>query len=228
MSTTSVQTKEITWQLVRSNPEVKALLSMADQAMEIQGYTEHGDRHAKRIGKESGRVLEELGFSGREVRLARIAGYMHDIGNVINREGQAQTGALLAHGILTRMDMPPADIAEVLAAIGNHHEEDGSPVSNVSAALILCDKADVHSSRVRNLKFIKFDIHDRVNYAAKRSTLLIDRENKTITLSLEIDTSVAPVMEYFEIFMSRMLMSRRAAEFLGCQFQLLINGTKIV
>ncbi len=228
MKKESIQEKEIAWQQVRTNPEVKALLSMADQAMEIQGYTEHGDRHAKRIGKESARVLKELGFSDREVRLAAIAGYLHDVGNVINREAQAQTGALLAHGILTRMDMPPADIAEVLAAIGNHHEENGSPVSNVSAALILCDKADVHSSRVRNLKFIKFDIHDRVNYAAKKSTLLIDRDHKTITLSLEIDTNVAPVMEYFEIFMSRMLMSRRAAEFLGCKFELLINGTKIV
>jgi len=228
MKKDSVPKKEITWQQVRANHEVKALLAMADQAMEIQGYTEHGDRHAKRIGKESGRVLKELGFSDREVRLATIAGYLHDIGNVINREGQAQTGALLAYGILTRMDMPAADIAEILGAIGNHHEENGSPVSNVSAALILCDKADVHSSRVRNLKFIKFDIHDRVNYAAKKSTLLINRDDKTITLSLEIDTSVAPVMEYFEIFMSRMLMSRRAAEFLGCTFQLLINGTKIV
>jgi metal-dependent HD superfamily phosphatase/phosphodiesterase len=223
-----LKTNAITWQAVRSNPEVRALLKMADRAMEIQGYTEHGYRHAKRIGKESSRVLMELGFTDREVRLAAIAGYLHDIGNVINREGQAQTGATLAHGILIRMGMPPADIAEILAAIGNHHEENGSPVSNVSAALILCDKADVHSSRVRNLKFIKFDIHDRVNYAAKKSTLMIDPKKKTITLSLEIDTSVAPVMEYFEIFMSRMLMSRRAAEFLGCQFELLINGTKIV
>jgi hypothetical protein len=135
---------------------------------------------------------------------------------------------MLAHGILTRLGMEPADIAEVLAAIGNHHEEDGSPVSNVSAALILSDKADVHSSRVRNLKFIRFDIHDRVNYAAKKSTLTIHKDNKTITLSLEIDTAIAPVMEYFEIFMSRMLMSRRAAEYLGCQFQLVINGTKII
>jgi hypothetical protein len=173
-------------------------------------------------------VLKELGFSDREVRLATIAGYLHDIGNVINRESQAQTGAALAFGILTRMGMPPEDIAEILAAIGNHHEENGSPVSSVSAALILCDKADVHSSRARNLKFIKFDIHDRVNYAAKKSTLLIDKDQKTITLSLEIDTNVAPVMEYFEIFMSRMLMSRRAAEFLGCKFELLINATKII
>jgi len=223
-----LKTDTISWQAVRLNPEVKALLSAADQAMAVQGYTEHGPRHAKRIGKESSRILKELGFTDREVRLAAIAGYLHDIGNVINREGQAQTGAMLAYGILLRMGMPPEDIAEILGAIGNHHEENGSPVSNVSAALILCDKADVHSSRVRNLKFLKFDIHDRVNYAAKKSTLLIDKDKKTITMSLEIDTNVAPVMEYFEIFMSRMLMSRRAAEFLGCQFQLLINGTKIV
>jgi metal-dependent HD superfamily phosphatase/phosphodiesterase len=218
----------ITWQEVRKDPEVRALLKMADRAMEVQGYTEHGDRHATRIGKESSRVLKELGFSEREVNLAAIAGYLHDVGNVINREAQAQTGAMLAHGILTRLGMDPADIAEVLAAIGNHHEENGSPVSNVSAALILSDKADVHSSRVRNLKFIRFDIHDRVNYAAKKSTLAIDKANKTITLALEIDTAIAPVMEYFEIFMSRMLMSRRAAEYLGCKFQLVINGTKII
>jgi metal-dependent HD superfamily phosphatase/phosphodiesterase len=218
----------ITWQDVRRNQEVKAYVRMADQAMEIIGYTEHGDRHAQRVGKVAGRVLQELGFSDREVNLATISGYLHDIGNVINREAQAQTGALLAHGILSRMGMNPTDLAEVLAAIGNHHEEDGSPVSFISAALILSDKADVHSSRVRNPKFIKFDIHDRVNYAAKKSTLNIDKENKTITLALEIDTEISPVMEYFEIFMSRMLMSRRAAEFLGCTFQLVINGTKIV
>jgi len=218
----------ITWQQVRRDPEVKALLKMADKAMEMQGYTEHGERHARRIGKESERILRELGFPERESNLATIAGYLHDIGNVINREGQAQTGALLAHSILSRMGMAPKDLADVIAAIGNHHEENGSPVSNVSAALILSDKADVHSSRVRNPKFIKFDIHDRVNYAAKKSTVALDKKDKTITLSLEIDTEISPVMEYFEIFMSRMLMSRRAAEHLGCKFQLLINGTKIV
>ncbi|MFC1683040.1 HD domain-containing protein [Candidatus Zixiibacteriota bacterium] len=218
----------ITWQKVRNDPEVKAMIQMADQAMEVIGYTEHGERHAMRIGKVAGRVLKELGFPAREVNLAAVAGYLHDIGNVVNREAQAQTGALLAHGILSRMGMSPPDLSEVMAAIGNHHEEDGSPVSNVSAALILSDKADVHSSRVRNPKFIKFDIHDRVNYAAKRSTLNIDKENKAVTLALEIDTAISPVMEYFEIFMSRMLMSRRAAEFLGCNFHLVINGTKIV
>jgi len=218
----------ITWQKVRNDPEVKAMIQMADQAMEVIGYTEHGERHAMRIGKVAGRVLKELGFPAREVNLAAVAGYLHDIGNVVNREAQAQTGALLAHSILSRMGMTTTDLSEVMAAIGNHHEEDGSPVSNVSAALILSDKADVHSSRVRNPKFIKFDIHDRVNYAAKRSTLNIDKENKAITLALEIDTAISPVMEYFEIFMSRMLMSRRAAEFLGCNFHLVINGTKIV
>lgn len=218
----------ITWQDIRKNPEVKAYIQMADQAMEIIGYTEHGDRHGKRVGKVAGRILQELGFSEREVNLAIIAGYLHDIGNVINREAQAQTGALLAQGILCRMGMDPTDLAEVLAAIGNHHEEDGSPVSHISAALILSDKADVHSSRVRNPKFIKFDIHDRVNYAAKKSSLSIDKESKTITLALEIDTEISPVMEYFEIFMTRMLMSRRAAEFLGCTFRLMINGTGIV
>ena len=218
----------ITWQEVRQNPEVKSYIRMADQAMEVIGYTEHGDRHAQRVGKVAGRILQELGYSPREINLATIAGYLHDIGNVINREAQAQTGALLAQGILLRMGMDSADLAEILAAIGNHHEEDGSPVSRISAALILSDKADVHSSRVRNPKFIKFDIHDRVNYGAKKSTLNIDKANKTITLALEIDTEISPVMEYFEIFMSRMLMSRRAAEFLGCSFELVINGTKIV
>ena len=218
----------ITWQEVRQNPEVKSYIRMADQAMEVIGYTEHGDRHAQRVGKVAGRILEELGYPQREINLATIAGYLHDIGNVINREAQAQTGALLAHGILSRMGMDSADLAEIMAAIGNHHEEDGSPVSRVSAALILSDKADVHSSRVRNPKFIKFDIHDRVNYGAKKSTLNIDKANKIITLALEIDTEISPVMEYFEIFMSRMLMSRRAAEFLGCSFELVINGTKIV
>jgi metal-dependent HD superfamily phosphatase/phosphodiesterase len=216
------------WEQVRKDPEVKAVIKMADQAMAVIGYTEHGERHARRVAKGTERILQELGFSEREVNLAGIAGYLHDIGNVINREAQAQTGALLAHSILSRIGMKPADLAEIMAAIGNHHEEDGSPVSRISSALILSDKADVHSSRVRNPKFIKFDIHDRVNYAVKRSTLRIDKKNKTITLALVIDTEISPVMEYFEIFMSRMLMSRRAAELLGCTFQLMINGTKTV
>jgi metal-dependent HD superfamily phosphatase/phosphodiesterase len=218
----------ITLDDVMSNEMVKHYIRKADDFLGVIGYTEHGARHSKRVAKTARRVLGELEKDERTIMLASIAGYLHDIGNVINRVNHAQTGSILAHSILTSMNMPTADVAEVIGAIGNHHEEDGMPVSDVAAALILADKSDVHRSRVRNPEFVKFDIHDRVNYATTESVLDVNPDDTRIIFNLSIDTTIAAVMEYFEIFLSRMIISRRAADFLGCKFQMIINGTKII
>ena len=213
---------------VIKNEPVKNYLKKADNFLGIIGYTEHGERHSKRVAQTAERILNELKKDERTVTLGSIAGYLHDIGNVINREHHAQTGALIAHSVLTGMGMPVNDVSEIIAAIGNHHEEDGIPVSDTAAALILADKSDVHRTRVRNPKVIKFDIHDRVNYATTKSLLDVEKDEKKIIFNLTIDTSISPVMEYFEIFLSRMLISRRAADFLGCKFGMTINDTKII
>ena len=218
----------VTLKDVKEHPTVKKYIKKADNFLGVIGYTEHGERHANRVSKTAMTVLKELGMSKRTIILGSIAGYLHDIGNVINRVHHAQTGAIIAHSILTTMGMSVEDIAEIIGAIGNHHEDDGSPVSNVAAALILADKSDVHRSRVRNPAFIKFDIHDRVNYATTKSVLEVNKEEKKIIFNLKIDTGIAAVMEYFEIFLSRMLISRRAAAFLGCKFEMIINNTKVI
>ena len=195
------------------------------------GFTEHGFRHVGLVASIARNVLRLLDYDGRHQELAAIAGYLHDIGNVISRHGHATTGALLAHPILTRLGMTPDDIALVLGAIGSHgddHGRLGEPVHPVSAALILADKSDVHRSRVRNPDPSAFDQHDRVNYAATSSFLRVAPEAKTITLELTIDTTIAPVMHYFEIFLPRMLMSRRAAEHLDCNFHITINEVVVL
>lgn len=213
---------------VMNNETVKTYVHKADDFLGIIGYTEHGERHAKRVAKTAERILSDLEKKERIVTLGSIAGYLHDIGNVINRENHAQSGAVLVHSILTSMGMPVDDVSEIIGAIGNHHEEDGTPVSMVAAALILADKSDVHRSRVRNPEFVKFDIHDRVNYATTKSLLDVDKDDTKIIFNLTIDTTIAVVMEYFEIFLSRMIISRRAADFLGCKFQMIINGNKVI
>jgi metal-dependent HD superfamily phosphatase/phosphodiesterase len=210
------------------DPEVIALVAEADRQLEVLGYTEHGPRHARLVAKNARAVLSALGTEERLTELAAIAGYLHDIGNVVNRERHERASALLARDILLRSRMDHGETARIMAAIGNHDENTGNPVSEVSAALILADKADVHKSRVRNPEMINFDIHDRVNYAVKRSSLSVRSEDRSITFDLTVDTNVAPVMEYFEIFLSRMVISRRAADFLGCRFELVINGTRLV
>ncbi len=192
------------------------------------GYTEHGTRHARLVAKNSRRILIQLGYEERVAELSAIAGYLHDIGNVVNREAHERTSAVLARSILLRLGMNYDDVAKIMTAIGNHHEESGNPVSEVAAALILADKADVHRSRVRNPALVKFDIHDRVNYAVRSSTLSVDSVNRRIVFDLTIDVGIASVMEYFEIFLSRMLISRRAADFLKCRFEMLINNTRLV
>jgi hypothetical protein len=210
------------------DPEVAALVAEADRQLAVLGYTEHGPRHARLVAKNARAVLVALGAEERSTELAAIAGYLHDIGNVVNRERHERTSALLARDILLRRGMDYGETAQIMAAIGNHDENSGNPVSDVSAALILADKADVHKSRVRNPAFIKFDIHDRVNYAVKHSALTVRSEDRSIRFDLTVDTSVSSVMEYFEIFLSRMVISRRAANFLKCRFELVINDTRLV
>lgn len=218
----------LTFKDIVKDPEAATLVAEADQQLALLGYTEHGPRHARLVAKNARAVLVALGAAERSTELAAIAGYLHDIGNVVSREHHERTSALLARDILLRRGMDYRETAQVMAAIGNHDENGGNPVSEVSAALILADKADVHKSRVRNPGLIKFDIHDRVNYAVKRSALTVRSADRSIVFDLTVDTNVSPVMEYFEIFMSRMIISRRAADFLKCHFELVINGTRLV
>ena len=212
---------------VKQNWKVSELISKADEYLGIIGYTEHGDRHCSLAASIAYNIMIRLGKGERRAQLAAIAGYLHDIGNVINRDYHAQTAAVMVMQILTDMGMDYKDIIEISAAIGNHDEKDGSPVSDICAAVILADKSDVHQSRVRTTEFLKKDIHDRVNYAAKSSFLRVDDVKKRIILEIKIDTSVSSVMEYFEIFLSRMTVCRRAAEFLGLKFELEINGQRL-
>jgi metal-dependent HD superfamily phosphatase/phosphodiesterase len=218
----------LTFKDIVKDPEVLVLVAEADRQMAVLGYTEHGPRHARLVAKNARAVLVALEAEERSAELAAIAGYLHDIGNVVSRDKHERTSALLSRDILLRRGMDYREAAQIMTAIGNHDENGGNPVSDVSAALILADKADVHKSRVRNPEFIKFDIHDRVNYAVKRSALTVRSKDRSIAFELTVDTSVAPVMEYFEIFLSRMVISRRAADFLKCHFELVINGTRLV
>jgi metal-dependent HD superfamily phosphatase/phosphodiesterase len=215
---------------VKADPEVHVLISAANENLGVIGYTDHGFRHAEIVARDARVILRRTGYSRREQDLAAVSGYLHDIGNVVGRHGHAQSGALLAHSILTRMRTAPQDTAIVMGAIGSHEDEGsmGDPVHAVSAALILADKADVHRSRVRQPDPLTIDVHDRVNYAATSSHLHINADDKTITLDLQIDTRIAPVMTYFEIFLPRMLMSRRAAELLGYAFRIKINGVPVL
>jgi len=217
----------ITLDDVKQNPKLAELVSKADEFLGVIGYTEHGDRHCSLAASIAYNIMIRLGKGERRAQLAAIAGYMHDIGNIINRDYHAQTAAVMAMQILGEMGMESQDIIEIAAAIGNHDEKDGSPVSDVCAAVILADKSDVHQSRVRTTEFIKKDIHDRVNWAAKSSFLRVDDIKKKVVLEIKIDTSISSVMEYFEIFLSRMTVCRRAAEFLGLKFELEINGQKL-
>jgi len=218
----------VTLEDVKKNEQVKALIAKADEVLGVIGYTEHGQRHASLSASIAHNILTRLNHPEKKAQLAAIAAYLHDIGNVINRDYHAQIGAVIAQNILLEMKMPLEDIMEIIAAIGNHDERDGQPVSDICAAVILADKSDVHSSRVRTLKMIKQDIHDRVNYAAKSSFLRVEEDKSVITLEIKIDTSVSQVMEYFEIFLSRMVVCRRAADFLKQKFQLEINGQRLL
>jgi metal-dependent HD superfamily phosphatase/phosphodiesterase len=213
---------------LKNNEEVTVLLTSGTKYLSQLGFTEHGVRHASIVADLSYKVLEKLNYDKRSSELAGIAGYMHDIGNFINRYNHCGNGALIAYNILSKMGMRPDEIALVISAIGNHEEERGNAINHVASALILADKSDVQRTRVTNKDFAKFEIHDRVNYAVEKSQLLVNSSKKTVTLNLVIDTRICPVMEYFEIFLVRMIMCRRAAEFLGCHFELIINDNRLL
>ena len=217
----------VTLDTVRRNPKVRTFIEAANTQMNALGYTEHGFRHASIVAETAHSIIASMGQGPRQAELAAVAGYLHDLGNAINRLGHPDTAALMAFSLLTEMDMPAEDIAQVIAAIGNHEEELGAPVSAISAALIIADKSDVHHSRVQNQNPITFDIHDRVNFSVQKSALRVDADNKSINLELTTDEKSASVMEYFEIFLSRMLMCRRAADFFGYKFKLIINGVEM-
>ena len=213
---------------IKNNPEIRTYITQADASLLAMGYTEHSFPHVLKCAQEASELLAELGYEERYVELARIAGYMHDIGNVINRDDHAQSGALMCFRILDKLGMAPEDIAVVITAVGNHDEHTSYPVNAVAAALILADKTDVRRSRVRNRATISFDIHDRVNYAVEWSDLKLDTKAKTLTLELTIDISISSVMDYFEIFMSRMILCRKAAEYFGLTFRMNINGSAVL
>ena len=192
------------------------------------GYTEHSYRHIGIVSKRAGDILKDLGYDERTVELTRIAGYMHDIGNCVNRVDHAHSGAILAYEVLKNMDMPIEDRTEIMTAIGNHDEKTGNAVSDISAALILADKSDVHRDRVTNNNISMFGIHHRVNYAVTDSKFIINKEERKVTLDLTIDTKISPVLDYFEIFMERTMMSKHAAKFLNIWFELIINDTRLL
>ncbi len=220
--------KQITFQDIKNNQEIKTYIAKADEVLSQLGYTEHSFAHVTRCAVYARDILLALGYEKRMAELAEIAGYMHDIGNLINRVDHAQSGAVMAFRILDHMEMPPEEIATIITAIGNHDEGTAVPVNAVAAALILADKTDVRRSRVRNRDMLTFDIHDRVNYAVEDSSFTIDGAQKTVSLDISIDTSICAVMDYFEIFLNRMLLCKKAAEFLKVTFELSINGVRLL
>jgi hypothetical protein len=218
----------LTYERLRTDPEILAIVEAADAYLSTIGYTDHGLSHLSRVAGRAYHLLRALEAPQRECELAAIAGLLHDIGNVVHREGHAHHSALMCFSLLRERGTPLQEVMALMTAVANHDESEGEPISMPSAALIVADKSDVLRSRVRNPHLISFDIHDRVNYAAKRSEVTVDRENHRITLALEIDTKISQVMEYFEIFMSRMRMCRRSAHYLNCDFQLVINQVQLL
>ena len=218
----------ITLEEVIKNPEVHEFVEASQKQLEALGYTEHSYRHIGIVSKRTGEILEKLGYDEKTVELGKIAGYLHDIGNCINRVDHAHSGAILAYNILKEMGMDAKDRTEIVMAIGNHDENTGTAVSEISAALILADKSDVHRDRVINTNMSTFDIHDRVNYAVTDANLQIEEKERKIILNLKIDTEICPVLDYFQIFMDRTMMSKYAAKFLNIWFEIVINGTKLL
>ncbi len=218
----------LTFDELKKNEAVNTYIIEADRSLAALGFTEHSFAHVTKVAKTCEYILSELGFSEHDIELAKIASYMHDIGNLVNRIEHSQSGAVMAFRILDKLNMAPADIATVITAIGNHDEGTGVPVNDVSAAIILADKSDVRRSRVRNRDKSTFDIHDRVNYSVESSSLEINKEKNEIRLTLMINTEYGSIMEYFEIFMERMLLCRKAAEKLGLAFKLSINGQSLL
>ena len=218
----------LTYEDVKNNSAVRTYIQRADESLTALGYTEHSFAHVTAVAENAAYILSTLGYPERTVELAKIAGFLHDIGNLVNRVDHSQSGAVMAFRILDNMDCPPEEIATIVTAIGNHDEGTGVPVNAVAAALILADKADVRRSRVREKPKASFDIHDRVNYAVTDQTLKINTDKKVISLNLQIDTDICSMYEYFEIFLNRMLMCRGAADLLGATFKLTANGAKVL
>ncbi len=219
--------KRLTLKDIKANPKIMTMIDGANELLNSMGYTEHGHRHVGIVSGITKHIMETLGMPEREIELGQIAAYLHDIGNVINRHDHPISGANIAFTFLNEMGMPTAEIAPILGAIGNHEELAGTPISVMSAALIIGDKSDVHRSRVQNPMMETFDIHDRVNYAVTKSRVEMHTDTKTIQLVLEIDSQFASVMEYFEIFLSRMVMCRKASQLFGYNFSLVANGTNL-
>lgn len=218
----------LTYDELRQLPEINTYITAADRSLAEQGFTEHSFAHVGRVAQNAAYILETLGYSGHEVELAKIAAHLHDIGNLVNRVEHSQSGAIMAFRILDNLNMDAADIATVVSAIGNHDEGTGVPVNAVSAALILADKSDVRRSRVRNRDKSTFDIHDRVNYSVQSSELTVSEDKSYVLLSLSVDTKYGSIMDYFEIFLQRMILCRKAAERLGLSFKLIINGQQVI
>jgi len=218
----------ITFEKIKNDSAIRVYVKEADASLSALGYTEHSFAHVTKVAETAGYILSTLGYDERTVELAKIAGFLHDIGNLVNRVDHSQSGAIIAFRILDKMGMDPAEIALIVTAIGNHDEGTGVPVNEVAAALIIADKSDVRRSRVRNNKIDSGDIHDHVNYSVTSADLSIVRENAVITLDLTIDTAFSSVMDYFEIFLGRMILCRKAAEKLGLRFKLIINGQQLL
>lgn len=218
----------VVYETVKNDPEIRTYIAQADASLLALGYTEHSFAHVTKCAVTASALLEALGYGEREQELSKIAAFLHDIGNVINRNDHAQTGAVMAFRILDKLGMESADLAAVITAIGYHDDKTAYPVNAIAAALLLADKTDVRRSRVRNKDTVTFDIHDRVNYAVERSETSLDLGAKTFTLTLTINTQVCAVMDYFEIFLGRMLLCRKAAEFFGLTFKLDINGSNLL
>ena len=218
----------VTFSDVKENKEINNLILSSQEQLDVLGYTEHAKRHINIVSNRTAEVLQKLGYDEHRVELAKIAGYMHDIGNAVNRTDHAHSGAILAYQILKDMGMNISDRTEIMMAIGNHDEATGTAISDISAALILADKSDVHRNRVRNQNMSKFDKHDKVNYAVTNSDFTIDTEKRIVTLNLTIDRKICSVLDYFEIFMDRTMMSKHAAKYLNIWFELLINESKLL
>lgn len=213
----------ITFEELKQNQEIRTYITVADRSLAALGFTEHSFAHVTKVAETAGYILQTLGRSAKEVELVKIAGYMHDIGNIVNRTDHSQSGAVMAFQLLRGLDIEPEDLATVVTAIGNHDEGTGVPVDDLAAALILADKSDVRRSRVRNRDKASFDIHDRVNYSVKQAALKINEDRTNIKLKLHIDTKYGSIMDYFQIFLTRMNLCREAAKKLGLEFKLIIN-----
>ncbi len=214
----------ITYEEIKNNKEIRAYISGADESLKALGFTEHSFAHVEKVATRAQYLLETLGYSGREVNLVKIAAYLHDIGNLVNRIEHSQTGGIMAFSLLREMGMEPENISQIVTAIGNHDEGTGVPLNPIAAALILADKTDVRRSRVRNQDITSFDIHDRVNYSVERDDLTISKDGAQLILDLTVDTKYGSVMDYFEIFLERMILCRKAAEVLGLSFKMVMNG----